>query len=86
MENLLVLLIIGLVAGWLAGLLYKGSGFGLIGNIVVGLVGSVLGGYLAGVFGINADNLVGTILVATGGAVVLLVILNFFSKGSVKSD
>ncbi len=86
MENLLVLLIIGLVAGWLAGLLYKGSGFGLIGNIIVGLVGSVLGGYLAGVFGINADNLVGTILVATGGAVVLLVILNFFSKGSVKSD
>ncbi|MFA5623046.1 MAG: GlsB/YeaQ/YmgE family stress response membrane protein [Candidatus Dojkabacteria bacterium] len=86
MENLLVLLIIGLLAGWLAGLLYKGSGFGLIGNIVVGLVGSVLGGYLAGVFGINADNLVGTILVATGGAVVLLVILNFFSKGSVKSD
>ena len=86
MENLLVLLVIGLVAGWLAGLLYKGSGFGLIGNIIVGLVGSVLGGYLAGVFGINADNLIGTILVATGGAVVLLIVLNFFTKGSVKSE
>lgn len=86
MENILVLLIVGLVAGWLAGLLYKGSGFGLIGNIIVGLIGSVLGGFLAGVFGVTADNVVGTILVATVGAIVLLVIVNFFSKGRIHNE
>jgi uncharacterized membrane protein YeaQ/YmgE (transglycosylase-associated protein family) len=80
MDNIIISLITGLIAGWLAGILYKGSGFGILGNIVIGLVGSVLGGWLAGLFGISAENWIGTVLVSTGGAVVLLVILNLFTK------
>jgi len=80
MGTLLVSLIIGLLAGWLSGLLFKGSGFGILGNIVVGLVGSFVGKYLAGALGISAENFVGTVLVATGGAIVLLFVLNIFTK------
>lgn len=80
MGILLSSLIIGLIAGWLAGLLYKGSGFGILGNIVVGLVGSIVGTWLAGFFGIAAENWLGNILVSTGGAIVLLVVLNLFTR------
>lgn len=80
MDNILFSLATGLVAGWLAGVLYKGSGFGILGNIVVGLVGSVLGAWLADILGISTENWLGTVLVSTGGAVVLLVVLNLFSK------
>lgn len=80
MSNLLISLLVGLVAGWLAGLLYKGSGFGLIGNIIVGLVGSLVGSFLAGLIGIGAENILGNTLIAIGGAIVLLIVLNLFTK------
>jgi uncharacterized membrane protein YeaQ/YmgE (transglycosylase-associated protein family) len=81
MNTLIASIIVGLIAGWLAGVLYKGSGFGLVGNLIVGLIGAVVGGWVAGAFGIVADDLIGTVLVATGGAVLLLAIVNFFVKG-----
>jgi uncharacterized membrane protein YeaQ/YmgE (transglycosylase-associated protein family) len=65
--------LIGACAGWLAGQLVKGSGFGLVGDIIVGVIGSVFGGYLFSTFGIAAGSgLLGSLIVATIGAVVLL--------------
>lgn len=69
-------LIIGGVAGWLAGLIMKGSGFGVLGNIVVGIVGGIIGGFLFGLLGLGANNLIGSIITAVIGAVVLLAIVN----------
>ncbi|TVP81313.1 MAG: GlsB/YeaQ/YmgE family stress response membrane protein [Puniceicoccaceae bacterium] len=81
MEQLLVLLVIGAVAGWLAGLITKGGGFGLIGNIIVGILGAVFGGWLFGVLGISVGGQwLGPIVTATAGAVVLLFILSFIRK------
>jgi uncharacterized membrane protein YeaQ/YmgE (transglycosylase-associated protein family) len=79
--NLLWFLIIGLVAGWLAGVLVKGGGFGLVGNLAVGVVGAVLGGWLFDTLGASAGGgLLGSIVVATIGAVVLLFIVRLFKR------
>lgn len=74
--DLLVWIVVGLIAGWLAGQLMKGSGYGLIGDLVLGLVGAVLGGWLVGLIAPAAEpsGLVGSIIVATIGAVLLIVI------------
>jgi uncharacterized membrane protein YeaQ/YmgE (transglycosylase-associated protein family) len=73
-------ILVGLVAGWLAGMLVKGGGFGVVGDLVVGVVGALLGGYLFGLFGLSAGGLVGSIVVATVGAIVLIVILRVIKK------
>lgn len=74
-------LIIGAVAGWLAGLIMKGSGFGILGNIIVGLLGAFVGGRLFGLLRISAENeLVGSLVTALVGAVVLLFIVGLVSK------
>ena len=79
--DLLWFLIIGLVAGWLAGVLVKGGGFGVIGDIVVGVIGAVLGGWLFSVFGASAGGgLLGALIVATIGAVVLLLIVRVLKR------
>lgn len=77
--NIFLWLLVGAIAGFLAGNLTKGQGFGLIGNIVVGLIGSLFGGWLFSLFGVQDTNFIGSTLVATGGAVVLLYIVNFFT-------
>jgi len=72
---------VGLVAGWLAGMLVKGGGFGLIGDLVVGVIGAILGGWLFSAFGASAGGgLVGSIIVATIGAVVLLLIVRLVKR------
>ena len=72
---------IGLVAGWLAGVIVKGGGFGIIGDIVVGILGAVLGGFLFRFFGVYmGGGLLGAILVATIGAVVLIVTLRLINR------
>jgi uncharacterized membrane protein YeaQ/YmgE (transglycosylase-associated protein family) len=69
-------LVVGIVAGWLAGMLVKGGGFGLVGDLVVGVVGAFLGGWLFSLFGASmGGGLIGSIIVATIGAVVLLMIV-----------
>lgn len=69
-------ILVGLVAGWLAGVLMKGGGFGVIGDIIVGVIGALLGGFLFGSLGISAGGgLLGAIIVATIGAIVLIFIL-----------
>ena len=62
LTSLLVFLGIGAIAGRLAGQFLKGGGYGLLGNIVIGIVGSVVGGYVFGLFGIAAGGLIGAIL------------------------
>ena len=80
LTSLIIFLAIGAVAGWLAGLIMKGGGFGLIGNIVVGIIGAFVGGFLANVLGLSASGLLGSILLATLGAVVLLFIIGLIKK------
>lgn len=73
----ILFLIIGGIAGWLAGELVKGHGFGLVANILIGIIGSVVGGLLLGLLGLSADgNLIGQLVTATLGAVVLLFVVN----------
>ena len=66
-------ILIGLAAGWLAGQLVKGSSFGVLGDIIVGVIGALLGGFLFSTFGVSTGGgLLGSLIVATIGAVVLL--------------
>lgn len=75
-EGLLILLLIGAVAGWLAGLIVKGRGLGLIGNIVVGILGAFIASWLLPRVGIViGGGIIGSILYAMIGAVILLVIV-----------
>ena len=81
MNGLIWFLIIGAIAGWLAGLLMKGRGFGILGDIVVGIVGAVLGGWLFGVLGISAGGgLAGSLIVAFIGAVILLFLVRLIKR------
>ncbi|HQR38205.1 MAG TPA: GlsB/YeaQ/YmgE family stress response membrane protein [Blastocatellia bacterium] len=74
--NFLYWAIIGLVAGWLASLLVKGRGLGLIGDIIVGIIGAFLGGWLFGALGVAAGSgLIGSLVTAFVGAVVLLAVV-----------
>jgi uncharacterized membrane protein YeaQ/YmgE (transglycosylase-associated protein family) len=68
-------LVIGLVAGWLAGTFVKGGGFGRIGDLIVGVIGAILGGFLFSIFRSLGDGLVGSLILAAIGAVVLLFIV-----------
>lgn len=70
--GLLAFLIIGAVAGWLAGKIMQGGGFGLGVNIVIGILGALIGGFVFGLFGISAGGLLGNIVMATVGAMILL--------------
>ena len=74
-------ILIGLVAGWLAGQLVKGGGFGVIGDIVVGVLGALLGGFLFSSLGASlGGGLLGSIIVATIGAVLLIFILRLIKR------
>jgi uncharacterized membrane protein YeaQ/YmgE (transglycosylase-associated protein family) len=80
-HGLIAWIVIGAVAGWLAGVLVKGGGFGLIGDIVVGIVGAFIGGWLAGLVGLHiGGGLISSIITATIGAVVLIFVLRMFKR------
>ncbi|MFY2764020.1 GlsB/YeaQ/YmgE family stress response membrane protein [Arenimonas sp. MALMAid1274] len=74
-ENLLIFLLIGALAGWLAGVVVKGRGLGVLGNIVVGVIGAFLGGWLLPQLGVSFGGTVGLFLTAFIGAVILLAII-----------
>ncbi len=82
--SILAWLIVGLIAGWLAGLVMRGGGYGIIGDIVVGIVGALIGGFLAGVV-LGGDYVTGlnltTIVVSFIGAVILVAILRAVAPG-----
>jgi uncharacterized membrane protein YeaQ/YmgE (transglycosylase-associated protein family) len=81
LSNVLWWLIVGLIAGFLASRVMRGGGYGLIGDIVVGLIGAFIGGWLAGFLGLGSFGLIGTIVVAFIGACILLAILHAVSRG-----
>jgi len=83
--SILSWIVVGLLAGWLAGMVMKGGGFGLIGDIVVGVIGGLLGGFIASYFFHMGDPMSGinlpSILVAFLGAVLLLFVVRLFRRG-----
>jgi len=83
LETLIIWLIVGAIAGFLAGLIVKGYGLGLVGNIVVGIVGAVLAGWLLPQLGLSfsvGSPIVTTILYATIGAVILLLLIGLVRR------
>ena len=83
LQQTLVFLVIGAVAGWLAGLLMRGGGFGILGNIIVGILGALVGGWLFKLLKISiGGEWVGPIVTATAGAVVLLFVIGLFRKAA----
>jgi uncharacterized membrane protein YeaQ/YmgE (transglycosylase-associated protein family) len=75
-EGLLILVVVGVVAGWLAGKIVDGTGFGLVGDLVVGVIGAFIGSWLLPRIGIHLSyGVVGAIIDATVGAIVLLVVI-----------
>ena len=80
-EALLIWLLVGAVAGWLAGLVVRGGGFGIVCNIVIGIIGAFLGGWLFGVAGIAIGaGIINTIFTAFIGAVVLLLLVRVLKR------
>lgn len=79
-QGLITFLVIGLMAGWLAGKIMKGSGYGLIGDLIVGVIGAFLGSWIFGLLRIAAWGFLGSLVTATVGAVVLLWLIRFFKK------
>src|SRR5262249_44836067 len=80
-QGLLVILLVGLVAGWLAGKIFAGGGFGVIGDISVGIVGAFIGSWLMPHLGVcMGSGIVSAIIVATIGSVLLLVVVGLVSR------
>lgn len=73
-------IIIGILAGFIAGKLMRGGGFGIIVNLIVGIIGAVLGGWIFGLLGIAAGGILGSLVTATVGAIVLLWIVSLFRR------
>jgi uncharacterized membrane protein YeaQ/YmgE (transglycosylase-associated protein family) len=81
-QSLLVIIVVGIVAGWLAGRVMEGGGFGLIGDLIVGLIGAFIGDWLLPKLGVHlGSGIVGLIINAFIGAVVLLLILRLVGRG-----
>ncbi len=78
--NFLYFILIGLAAGWLAGQIMKVNKSGLINNLIIGVIGAVLGGFLFGLLGLAATGLTGNLVTATVGAIVLIVLLRKFGS------
>ena len=76
---IILMLVIGAVAGWLAGVVYSGAGFGLIGNIVVGILGAIIAGALLPGF-LQFSGVIGEIISSAIGAIILLALVNFVSR------
>ena len=80
LTGLIWFLLVGLIAGWLAGRVMRGGGFGVVGDMIVGIIGALLGGWLFGVLGISAGGLIGAIITAFVGAVILLLLLRLIRR------
>lgn len=78
--NLVLFILIGGIAGWLAGNLRRGHGFGALGNIIVGIAGSIFGGFIFGLLGISTGSLLGSLITATLGAIALLALIGVIKQ------
>ena len=79
-NELIWFLLIGLIAGWLAGQVMKGGGYGVIGDMIVGVIGALVGGWLFGMLGISAGGLIGSLITAFVGAVILIFLLRMIRR------
>lgn len=80
LTNLVFFLLIGLAAGWLAGQITKGRSFGLVNDLIIGVVGSFVGGILFWLLGLSASGLIGSLIVATVGAIALLFLVRQINR------
>ena len=83
--GILLWLLVGLIAGWAAGQVSRGHGFGVVGNILIGLVGAVVGGYLAGFLVTGTVGFIGSVVVAFFGAVILLTLVRMVGGGRIRT-
>jgi len=79
---LLFWVIVGLVAGFLASLVMRGGGYGIVGDIIVGIVGALIGGFIMNAFGLQGSGLIYSIIVAFIGACILIFLLRLFTRGT----
>lgn len=79
-SEIVYILIVGLTAGWLAGKIMKGKGYGLVGDLVVGVLGAIVGSWLFGVLGLGTYGILGAIVVALIGALLLLYLVRLVKK------
>jgi len=79
-QNLIAFLLVGLVAGWLAGRIMKGRGYGLVGDLIVGVVGAFVGAWLFGLLGVSVGGILGLLLAAVVGALLLLYAIRLVKK------
>jgi uncharacterized membrane protein YeaQ/YmgE (transglycosylase-associated protein family) len=81
-ESLLVILLVGLIAGWLAGQIVRGTGYGLIADMALGIVGALIGNWLFPALGLHlGSSILGAIISATLGAILLLLVLRLVNRG-----
>jgi uncharacterized membrane protein YeaQ/YmgE (transglycosylase-associated protein family) len=81
-ESLLIILVVGVAAGWLAGQIMRGVGYGIIGDLIIGIIGAFIGGWLLPQLGIHlGSGILAAIINATIGALILLVIISFVRGG-----
>jgi uncharacterized membrane protein YeaQ/YmgE (transglycosylase-associated protein family) len=81
LETILIVLIIGAVAGWLAGVVMKGGGFGLVGDVVVGIIGALVASWLFPTLGLSlGGGLLGAIISATLGAIIVLLVVKLLKR------
>ena len=80
-QSLVLFLVVGIVAGWLAGRIMRGGGFGLMGDLIVGVIGAFIGGWLFGVLGISVGGILGLLLAAVVGAMALLFVVRLIKQG-----
>ena len=80
LTGLIWFLLIGLIAGWLAGRVMRGGGFGVVGDMIVGVIGALIGGWLFGQLGIAAGGLIGAIITAFVGAIIFIWLLRLIRR------
>ncbi len=79
-ENLILFLAVGIVAGWLAGRIMKGRGLGLLGDLIVGVIGSFIGVWLFGLLGLSAGGILGLLVASIVGALLLLYVIRLVKR------
>jgi uncharacterized membrane protein YeaQ/YmgE (transglycosylase-associated protein family) len=79
-QSLIMFLVIGLIAGWLASRIMRGGGFGLVGDLIIGVIGAVLGGWLFGLLGITLGGIFGALVTALIGAIILLYLIRLIKR------
>jgi uncharacterized membrane protein YeaQ/YmgE (transglycosylase-associated protein family) len=81
-ESILVILLVGLIAGWLAGKIVRGTGYGIVADICIGIIGALIGSWLLPQLGIHLGaGIISSIIAATIGAIILLIILRLVNRG-----